>query len=104
MADSNFSSYLGWAGLARLSISSGSSNQVVEGDVVVGQKPLDRCGQVVVAQPEVADQLVATVENAAEQLAFLEVRHTNLFDEAFERLHTAMKRLAGLGRQRRQIP
>ena len=74
----------------------GIQQQVVEGDVVVGQKPRDRCGQVVVAHPEVADQLVAAVENAAEQLAFLEVRHADLFDEAFERLHAAMELLAGL--------
>ncbi len=74
----------------------GIQQQVVEGDVVVGQQLLDRCRQVVVTHPEVADQLVTAVEDAAEQLALFKVRHANLVDEAFERLHAAMKLLAGL--------
>ena len=71
--------------------------QVVEGDIVVGQKLLDRCRQVVVAHPEVADQLVTAVEDAAEQLAGLRVRRTDLVDEALELLHAAMELLSGGG-------
>ena len=74
----------------------GIQQQVVEGDVVVGQKLLDRCRQVVVAQPEVADQLVSAVEDAAKHLALFKVRHANLVDEAFELIHAAMKLLPGL--------
>ena len=71
--------------------------QVVEGDIVVCQKLLDRCRQVVVAHPEVADQLVTAVEDAAKHLALFKVRNANLVDEVFELLHAAMKLLSGGG-------
>jgi hypothetical protein len=48
-------------------------------------------------QPEVTDQLVTAVEDAAKDLALFKVRHANLVDEAFELIHAAMKLLSGGG-------